>query len=711
MAKFDEKLRKSILYRMIIPCLFILLFVLAICKRAYNLTLGEEGAEWRKVLKKEHPNDSSSVQPLRGNIYSYDGVLLASSVEEHRLVMDFKADGFDDKLFMANLDSLCICVSRLYAMYGVIHEPSYYKERALAEKKKKSRYFLFDNMYVSHSAYKQAKKFPFWREKPSKTGFHAESRVERKKTFGNLGARTIGGFRKDLNKGNSGLEMYYDKELKGEPGFAVREFHGKKWTWVTVDEPLNGADVYSTLDMRMQDVVSSALAEVMNSTTADSGCAIVMEVHSGEVRAIANLTRTGMSLQETRNYAVNMQTEPGSVFKVASLIALLESGQIDTSYVIQTGEGEWKGKNWTKPMRDWKQGGFGDITLAEAVRVSSNIGISKPVYEIFNGKKSKFVEKLYSMKLNDPMNLDIPGAGRPNIRSPKDESVVFDDTYLPWMSIGYSVQVPPIYTLTFYNAIANNGRMIKPIFAKKISRNGHTEKTFATETLCPQICNNNTLGLVRTILKGVINQGTGKLYGKSDILDLAGKSGTAQLHYQNGVPKDYQMSFVGYFPADEPRYTCMVVTWQQKAVCSTNLTSKAFRTIAERVYAMTPVSCESAPCADGHFAPMVKGGQSEDVKYLLEELNIRHPKIKLEDEDWVIAETNDSVVSVKKNVSIEKSKHIVPNVIGMGAKDALFLLENMGLKVSIQGRGSVVQQSIPGGQAAYAGTPIKIVLK
>lgn len=705
MAKFDDKMRKSILFRMILPCGFILLFVFAISKRAYDLTLGEEGEEWRKVLKKEHPNDSSLVQPLRGNIYSYDGVLLASSVEEHKLIMDFKADGFDDNLFMKNIDSLCICVARLY---GNIHDAAYYKEKALKAKKSKSRYFMFENTYVSHSAYKRAKQFPFWRERANKTGFHAESRVERKKTFGNLGGRTIGGFRKDINKGNSGLEMFYDKDLKGEPGFAVREFHGKKWTWVPVDEPLNGADVYSTLDMRMQDVVSSALSEVMNATTADSGCAIVMDVHSGEVRAIANLTRTGMSLQETRNYAVNMQTEPGSVFKVASLIALLESGKVDTSYVIETGDGEWKGKNWTKPMKDWKSEGFGTISLARAVHVSSNIGISKPVYEHFNGNKDKFVEKLYAMKLNDPMKLDIPGTGRPNIRSPKDESVVFDDTYLPWMSIGYSVQVPPIYTLTFYNAIANNGKMIKPIFAKSIRRNGRVEKTFSTEVLCSQICSNNTLGKVRTILKDVINQGTGKTYGKSDILDLAGKSGTAQLHYQNGVPKDYQMSFVGYFPADEPKYTCMVVTWQQKSICSTNLTSKAFRTIAERVYAMTPVKCETAMCEDDHYAPKVKGGYKKDVMYLLDELKIRHAKVKMEDEEWVSVETRDSVVDVKKK---NIAKHSVPNVIGMGAKDALYLLENLGLKVEMRGRGEVVQQSIAPGESAAQGKLITILLR
>lgn len=705
MAKFDDKLKKPIFYKMLIPCGVILLFVLVLCKRAYDLTLGEEGEEWRKVLKKEHPNDSSSVQPLRGNIYSYDGVLLASSVEEHKLIMDFRVPGFDDALFARTIDSLSLCVSKIY---GGAHDASYYKKMALKAREEKKSYFMFESEWVSHSAYKKAKSFPFWREPWTKTGFKTESRVERKKTFGNLGGRTIGGFRKDINKGNSGLEMFYDKDLKGEPGFAVREFHGKKWTWVTVDEPLNGADVYSTLDIRMQDVVSSALAEIMNATTADSGCAIVMEVHSGEVRAIANLTRTGMALQETRNYAVNMQTEPGSVFKVASLIALLESGKIDTSYVIETGEGEWKGKNWTKPMKDWKSGGFGTISLAQAVRVSSNIGISKPVYERFNDNKSKFVDKLYSMRLNDPMSLDIPGAGRPNIRSPKDASVAYDDTYLPWMSIGYSVQVPPIYTLAFYNAIANNGKMIKPIFAKSVRRNGHIEKTFSTEVLCPQICSNSTLNKVHAILKGVIEEGTGKLYGRSDILDLAGKSGTAQLHYQNGAPKDYQMSFVGYFPADEPRYTCMVVTWQQKAICSTNMTSKAFRTIAERVYAMTPVKCESALCDNGRFAPEIKGGHKGDVEYLLKELNLRHTKNKIDDDDWVCTTTNDSVVSMTE---MKVGKYTVPKVIGLGAKDALYLLENKGLKVTMHGRGSVIQQSITPGETASPGKQITIWLK
>ncbi len=692
---------------MVIQGGIILAVVAVIILKAVGLMFGPEGDGWRKVLEKESVNDSSIVKARRGNIYSCDGVLIVSSMQKHKLMIDFLIEGFDNDLFKKNLDSLCICVAKLY---GNVHTPDYYKSKALEAKKNKKRAFTFEPKFVSHSDYKRAVKFPFWREKASKTGFYIETQIERKKTFGNQGARTIGNYDPENDKGKNGIEKKFDTELKGEPGIATMEIHGKgKPIWVNVVDPLDGADVYTTLDMRMQDVVTSALADVMQSATADSGCAILMDVHTGEVKAMANLTRQGSSFVDQKNYAVGMNSEPGSVFKLASVITLLEVAKIDTSYQIETGDGLWKEKG----MHDhnWKpdgSGGFGTISLAHAFHVSSNIGIAKPVFENFSKKKDKFVDKIYQMKLADRMDLDIPNDVRPIIRKPDDPAVVNDGTYLTSLSIGYSLQIPPIYTLAFYNAIANDGTMIKPYLVKSVKRDGKILKSYTTEEVCPKVCSSKTLGKVRDMLKGVIEQGTGKR-AKSDILELAGKSGTARMHYNNpsGVPKDYQMSFVGYFPADKPRYTCMVVYWQ-KAQYYNNVTSKAFKTIAERIYAMTPVSCNTSLCDNGRFAPEIKGGYKSDVEYLMKELNVRYKKNNIDEEDLVSTTTKDSVVSM---TPMKVGKFTVPKVLGLGAKDALYLLENKGLKVTMHGRGTVVQQSITPGETSSPGKLITIWLK
>ncbi|MBQ0155320.1 MAG: transpeptidase family protein [Bacteroidales bacterium] len=710
MAKFDE-MKRSILRGMILPGIAALCMVALILWRAVSLMYGPEGKGWKEVSERlDRLQDSTIVKPHRGNIYSCDGELIVSSVQRHKLMMDFKCESFDNDLFNANIDSLCICVAKLY---GNIHEPAYYKSRALDARKKGRRAFVFEAKFVSHSDYKRAKKFPFWREPKKKTGLYVETQIERKKTFGNLASRTIGNFDPQKDKGRNGLEKMYDEYLSGLPGLARKEFHGSgRPTWENDIDPVDGADVYSTLDMRMQDVVTSALRDVMTEAAADSGCAMLMDVHTGEIKAFANLTKWGTSYIDSKNYAVGMNSEPGSVFKLASVIALLEEAKIDTSYKIETGDGFWKEKG----MHDhnWKadgSGGFGTISLAHAFHVSSNIGIAKPVNEYFGKKKDKFVDKLYSMKLADRMELDIPNDVRPVIRNFDDPTVKNDGTYLTSMAIGYSVQIPPIYTLTFYNAIANNGKMIKPLFVRSVRREGTVLKTESVEEICPKVCSNKTLGKVRDMLKGVVEQGTGKR-AKSDILALAGKSGTARMHYNNasGTAKDYQLSFVGYFPADNPRYTCMVVNWQKadSYYLHGSLTAKAFKTIAERIYAMTPVSCESALCDNGRFAPEIKGGYKADVDYLLNELNVRHKKNKFDDDDWVSTTTNDSVVSMSQ---MKIGKYTVPKVIGLGAKDALYLLENKGLKVEMHGRGTVVQQSIAPGSTASPGAPIKITLK
>lgn len=670
-----------------------------------------EGDFWRSHATAK--NDTITVYPPRGNIYDCNRNLLVSSLPKYRVFVDFGADKLckNEAQFKHDIDSLCIHASRILNIDRNRLRSRILDEMSKPKNKRNRRCEIFGSSELDHPTKNALFGSKFISDYNC---FYTEKRIKREKPFATLSSRTLGGVYQDAETegkgGNSGLELYYNEELKGKTGVSRKQRIRNRNYLVSITEPEEGCDLITTFDVKMMDIVESELKSVMIKDGTDHACAVVMDVKTGEIKAMSNLKMNSSGeFYDEENYVMTSLTEPGSTFKVASVVALLESGRVDTSYKIDTGEGIWQLPNWNKPMRDHnhQKGGYGEISLAKAIWYSSNIGISKPVTEVFGlsrDSSKKFVDRLYSMKLNEKLDLEIPGVVKPNIPHPTDKGVKWSGMSLPWMSIGYGVQVPPIYTLTFYNGLANNGKMIKPVFVRTIEKDGRIVRSVNTEVLNPKLCSNNTLLKVKEMLRGVITDGTGKL-ANSSILPLAGKSGTAQMYVKN-VMVGYQLSFCGFFPADEPKYSCIVVMWQTHTSVSPSV---AFGKIAERIYAMGEKEIVR-PDDESRVKPYlakVKHGKTRDVDYLLDKLDLRTAPGKVSSE-WCLVENNDSTEVMKP---LSNKMTVVPNVIGWGAKDAVFLLENRGLKVYVQGRGKVVQQSVSPGTTVAKGGVIKLVLK
>lgn len=708
-----EKKYNSFYVRLVVLLLFFLLFLLAIAWSLHKVMF-VEGDFWISYAKVK--NDTVDVNAPRGNIYDCNRNLLVSTLPVYRVQVDFDADRIRkyESEFRHDLDSICISLSSLLNISKAELKSRIQREMSRPSGQRNRNYKIVGNAEYDLPTINALRNSKYALKYKC---FSLDKRLKREKPFGLLGSRTLGDVYKDVQvggkSGKCGLESYYDKDLKGESGLARKQMiRGKKYLVNMIDAE-DGSDLVTTFDVRMMDIVESELKAEMNNSNADHGCAVLMDVKTGEVKAMSNLKmNSDREFYEEANYAVNSMTEPGSTFKVASVVALLESGKVDTSYKIDTGDGKWQLSNWPRPMKDhnWEKGGYGEISLAQAVWYSSNIGISKPAMEVFGlsrDSSKKFVDRLYSMKLNEKLNIEIPGVGIPKIPHPTDKGVDWAGTSLPWMSIGYGVQVPPIYTLTFYNGLANNGKMIKPIFVKSIERNGKVMLSNSTEVLNPKLCSTTTLNKVKDMLRGVVLYGTGKA-ANSKILQVAGKSGTSQM-YAGEVLKGYQVSFCGYFPADEPKYSCIVVMWQEGSWHSQNHTAAVFGKIAERVYALGEREI-SRPDEDSRVRPYlakVKNGKTKEVDYLLDKLDLKTKSNKV-DSEWSVVENRDSIEVIN---SMNNKLSVVPSVIGWGAKDAIFLLENRGLKVEIQGRGKVVQQSISPGTTVVKGGVIRIVLK
>ncbi len=674
-------------------------------------TIFTEGDFWRSQGAKSKI-DSLIVKPNRGNILASNGELLASSIPSYKLYMDFRADGFKKDTLDAHIESVSAMLAAIYT--GKSREEI--KKHILQGYRKGSRHYLLGAQNISYTELKKVKSHPYFQKGANKSGLSVYEQVSRKKPFGSLASRTVGGLYGEIDKGgSSGLEMKYDALLKGNPGISSRQKIAGRFRTVNEVDPVDGLDIKTTIDVNIQDITESALFNELVRVGAERGCAVVMEVNTGEIKAISNLKRMGENRYgEAENFAVNSQTEPGSTFKVASIIAALEDGVIDTSYQVDTEKGIWKIKD--REMRDhnWSKDGYGKISVAQAIWYSSNIGISKMIYEKYDDKRERFVELIYKMGLNQPIDLEIPGYGKPYIKSPKDPSAEWSGISLPWMSIGYETQIPPIYTLTFYNAIANNGKMIKPFFVKSICRNGEEIEQFSTETINPAICSQKTLGKVNQMLVDVVKKGTAKK-AHSDIFPIAGKTGTAQVDYgRRDKRKSHQLTFCGFFPADNPKYSCIVVVWglrQGVPVSAGDISGAVFKNLAERVYAQSPLlqgdPRESCVEIDTQ-APITKDGKRKELQLVLNQLGIDYSYNGKEQDEWIFSEAKKDAVGMRTQ---KMYAQVVPNTIGMGARDAVFLLENNGLQVRISGRGRVTSQSIESGKTIRKGDIIQLYLQ
>ncbi|MCD7976867.1 MAG: transpeptidase family protein [Tannerellaceae bacterium] len=691
------------------------LVAVGILFRAFQTAFVEK-ENWMQISEKQKRPDRL-VLPGRGNIYSSDGKLMATSVPKYYMYLDFRADGFAADTFLTSktqgVDSLAHYLSRKFRN----RTPAGYKEYLMKGYKSKSRQYLVYEKQVSYSDLKEIRKYPFLNQSRYKSGFYTKEMVQRSKPFGSLASRTIGDIYGEIEssgitKGKNGLELQYDSLLRGQSGLSsVRRLAGA-WTNVTEIEPIDGMDIRTTIDIDIQDITEKSLVDMLKSIDAESGTAVVMEVATGEIKAITNMGRIREGVYaETKNHAVADEIEPGSTFKVASMMVALEDGICHPDDTVDVGNGIYMYKGARMTDHNMNRGGYGRISAAQAIWYSSNIGVAKIILKGYENNPTKFVEGLYRVGMNADLKLEIPGAGRSKIRMPNDTALYWSKTTLPWMSFGYETQVPPIYTLTFFNAIANNGKMVRPMFTKEILENGKTVQSFSSEVIKPSICSKQTLDIIKDMLIGVVENGTGSAV-RSDAIRIAGKTGTAQIA-TGGVYRTsgHQVSFCGYFPADEPKYSCIVVIRRPRIGYPSGgtMSGVVVKNIAEKIYSnhMAFDIRKIAVDSTAVLQPTPKAGDLEALEKVTGKFKLKLDTDSAET-NWVMAEVGEGRLKLK---DVRMQEGLVPRVIGMGAKDAVFLMESAGLQVSLSGMGRVVSQSISPGQRASKGQTVNLVLK
>ena len=658
--------------------------------------------------------ENVTVRPNRGNIISSDGQLMASSLPEYKIYMDFKAGGIHkDTLLIKHLDSICDGLHQIFPDKSKAE----FKNHILKGRKKGSRNYLLYPKRISYIQYKEAKSLPVFNMSKYRGGFHEQAFNQRKKPFGSLAMRTLGDMYSDITLGaKNGLELQYDSILKGKEGITHRQKVMNKYLNIVDIPPVDGCDIITTIDVGMQDIAEKALVDKLKEINGTVGVAILMEVATGDVKAIVNMTKCNDGIyREIRNNAVSDMMEPGSTFKTASIMVALEDGYITPDQNVDTGNGVYMMHG--RPMKDhnWHRGGYGVINTTQVLMYSSNIGVSRLVDENYHKNPEKFVEGLYKLGIATPLNLDIPGAAKkPNIRMPNKNN--WSKTALAWMSIGYETQVPPMNTLAFYNAIANNGKMVKPRFVKSIMKDGEVIEDIPVEVINPAIASPKTIEQIQMILEKVVSEGLGKKAG-SNQFHVSGKTGTAQVA-QGGVYKSgnmrYLVSFCGYFPSEAPKYSCIVAIQKPGLPASGGLMAgSVFSEIAERVFAKhLAKDLKEAKDSTSILTPDVKHGDLIATNYVLDDINVQtiNSTIKREKGKPVwgkITHTPNTNITLTPN---EISTKRVPNVIGMGAKDAVYLLESLGLKVQISGMGKVKSQSILAGNTLQKGKTIQLRL-
>lgn len=700
-------LKKDIVWRVgLVYIVMLLLGIGILAKVLYLQTV--EGKKWREKAQALSLKDIT-IEANRGDILDNQGRLLATSVPFYEIRMDTRSTGMDSYMFNQKIDSLALRLSRLFGD----KPPSEYKAEIVKARRNGERFHLLKRR-VSYIQLKEMRKFPIFRLGANKGGFIAIQTNMRVLPHASLASRTIGYTSKGERGNIVGIEGAYDVKLAGVDGIRLMQrLPGNAWMPVNDGnevEPKDGMDVVSTIDVNIQDVAENALRKQLSKHNAHHGSAILMEVKTGEIKAIANLEKSSSGeYRETYNYAIGESTEPGSTFKLASMIALLEDGYVEMDDTVNTGNGVVK--YYDQKVTDTKEGGYGVLTVKEIFEYSSNVGISKLVTRNYKGNEEKFINRLYRMNLNSKVGIDIRGEGIPEIKFPGDK--LWSGVSLPMMSIGYEVKLAPIQTLTLYNAIANNGRMVRPRLVKSVLFHGRAVQSFEPEIINQDICSRSTLKKVKEMLEGVVENGTANNL-KNNTYKIAGKTGTAQIAKKGKGYKDqgrlsYQASFVGYFPADNPQYSCIVVVNSpSNSVYYGNLVAgPVFKEIADKVYATSFEMHESVedlemPENGESVLPYTKNSYYKELKYVLRQLDIEYNDDEIST-DWVITNRDNEEIKLSNRKII---RNLMPNVVGMGLKDALYILENAGLYVDYSGRGSIVQQSIPAGSVIQRGNSV-----
>lgn len=647
-----------------------------------------------------------NIEAVRGNICAADGSLLATSVPIFDIRMDVASTLISNAYFQNHIDALTRELSKLFNDKSKYQ----YKKSLLLERKNGNRYYLIKRN-VTYEQLKKLRDFPIFIRGKYRGGLIIIPKTKRKKPFGLLAERTIGYENKNENL-YVGVEGAFSEYLSGRNGKQLRRrINNGDWVPVFDEnevEPENGNDIITTIDLNVQDVAESALYNHLIEHQAEWGCAVLMEVETGQIKAIANLTKDpkSNSYKETYNYAVGTSIEPGSTFKLASMLVLLEDDKINLEDTIDIGKGYTVYHGLT--IKDVHGVRDGRVSKKEVFTLSLNTGVSRLVYNAYLTNPQKYINRLYDMSINQKSGINIPGEGEPLIKNTKNRS--WSKVSLPFMSIGYELRMTPMQLLTFYNAVANNGKMVKPMFVKEIRQAGKTIKIFDTEVINKSICSDATIEKAHELLEGVVESGTAQSLNKS-VYKIAGKTGTAQIADLNkGYDKtNYNASFVGYFPADNPKYSCIVVVSKPSTgrYYASSVAVPVFKEIADKVYA-TDLEIhqhkETEP-ADAAY-PVYATGYQEELKYVYQTLDIPLDSLSTNAE-WAIALKADSTVRLETRIIKEG---LVPNVKGMGAKDAVYVLENLGLKVKIHGRGFVREQSLSPGSRVKKGNMITLKL-
>ncbi|WP_316792265.1 penicillin-binding protein [Pedobacter frigoris] len=695
-------IRANILLRVYLSFGLIVLFAVAVLIRLCDVQF-VEGHKWRAMadsLSTKYIN----VEAARGNIYSVDGSLLATSIPEYELRMDMYAGGIaDDDLFNSKVDSLAFRLSQFFKD----KTPKEYSRYLRSARMDSARYLLIKRK-VGYQELKTIRTFPLYNVGKYTGGLIAVQQNKRIKPFKYLASRTIGYKNENVSNG-VGLEGAFGEYINGEKGRRlVQRISGGVWMPVNDEAevaPKEGADIISTIDINMQDLAQSALEKQLIASDAHHGTVILMEVKTGEIRAMANYTKVAKGeYKETFNYAIAGNQDPGSTFKLASYMALLEDDKVDTSSMIGTGNYQVPGKL----IKD-SHGSIGVVTVKKAFTESSNAAIAQMVNEHYRDDQSKFTDHLYDWHLNEKLKLQIPGEARPVIKNPNNKSWNKRQT-LAQMAYGYEMQLTPLKMLSFYNAVANNGKYLAPIFVKEIRKLGNPIEQFQARVINNKICSDATLGKVQAMLEGVFTEGTGKSLA-SKFYRIAGKTGTAQVADDNKgyAKRQYQSSFCGYFPADNPKYSLIVVINDPKgAYYAALVAGPPFREIADRIYARDIQMYNNIPdhLVGNTNNPEAKAGQSKAVKKVYNAFGIK-ALYAAKSPYFNSLDTSNGVVYEE----FSALKGVMPNVDGMGLKDALYLLGNAGLKTSVKGRGKVIAQSIPAGSKIGRGLSVQIELQ
>lgn len=704
-------LRKSIVKRFeIVYWVIVAFFALAVFRMGWIMTVERSSwmAEAKKLEKKER-----EIVPERGNLYAADGSLITATIPYYNLYMDAKIPYFGTKkgqeFFRENIDSLCICLSQKFKDKSSAE----YKDMILKARVAGNRRLKIYSKRVSYLDLMDIKGFPLFRAGSMKSGFYYEESSNRENLYGSLARRTLGDTYGSSGRGQYGLELYYDSLLAGEKGIAKGHLVGRaNWVFVPEKEAIRGADIYTTLDIEMQDICETAMRDKLEVIKAKNACVVLMEVKTGEIKAMVNLERAGDgSYFEGRNMAVADMSEPGSTFKTMSLMVALDHGVCDTSDVLNINNGVWMFYNSKMTDHNWHKGGYDSLSVAGILAQSSNVGVSRIIDEYYKKKPMDFINAVLATGFADQLDFGVSGTMRPMLTTP--DSKLWSGVTLPWMSIGYATQVPPIYTLNFYNAIANGGKMMRPYLVREIKREGQVLVSNKPEVAKSSICKSSTLKKVQGMLEGVVEYGTAKTI-KSEQFAIAGKTGTAQLGYGKGGVVKHQVSFCGYFPADNPMYSCIVVVKEpQMAPAAAFMCGEVFKKVAERIYAketnlqMEDMERWQSDSLNAYNLPRVKAGAREEVESAMDELDLNYQRNK---SDWVVlSKSQDEAKLIADMRPIVDD--LVPNVVGMGAIDAVYLMESCGLHVQLQGKGRVVSQSILNGQKAVRGSTVVLKLR